>query len=160
VASLDPRPYRFALVCAVLLATWLLLGRGEPSPTGDARAAKPVIPAASDSPALALSTPPNPRSFLTAFLRYEVADPSPTISRRLRAAATPDFAAALLARPPAAPPRPLPPAHIARLDITLLSRRPPRALITGTALRRSRPEPFAFLFEARHGRWLATGPAE
>jgi hypothetical protein len=41
-----------------------------------------------------------------------------------------------------------------------LSDHPARALVSGSARRRGRSEEFAFLFERRGGRWLATSAAE
>jgi hypothetical protein len=109
---------------------------------------------------LPAQSPIDPRPFLRAFLRYELGEGGPALRRELRASTSPAFGAQLLASPIRAPSSPLPAAHIGRLKIIYLSRNPPRALVSGTALRAGRPEQFAFLFEARRGRWLAAGPAE
>jgi len=75
---------------------------------------------------------------------------------RLRARSSAEFGAALLRAPAPA----TGPARIVRLSTALLSRDPPRALLTGSARRGGEPEEFGFVFESRAGRWLAVGPAE
>ena len=100
------------------------------------------------------------RHFLTAFLRYEVGDLSRSVRRQLRRSADAGFAAQLLARPLPDVHASSPRAQISRLRIVVLSRVPGRALVSGSALRRRRPEQFSFLFEARRGAWRAIGPGE
>ena len=100
------------------------------------------------------------RRFLSAFFHYEVGELGPRVRRTLRSAATPGFAAELLGAPPRAPPRSPPAAIPGRLAIAAVSVLPPRALISGSARRGERSEQFSFLFEARRGAWLASGPGE
>lgn len=99
------------------------------------------------------------RRFAFAFLRLEVGERRRETIRALRATAGADYAARLLAMP-ATPGLDAPEARGLRLSLVLLSRRPGRALLTGSALRGAGREEFAFLFELRQGRWRATGPAE
>ena len=100
------------------------------------------------------------RRFLSAFFHYEVGELGPRVRRTLRSTATPGFAAELLGAPPRAPPRSPPDAIPGRLAIAAVSVLPPRALISGSARRGEHSEQFSFLFEARHGAWLASGPGE
>ncbi len=144
------------LISAALALAVILLGGGPKAGEQSIRPESPTVLAPS------AATPPphlDPRPFLKAFLRYEVDVSGAGLRNALRRAATADFASELLAAQPHAPHN-VPSAQIIHLRITDLSRTPPRALVSGTAIRAGRPEPFAFLFEARGGRWLAAGPAE
>jgi hypothetical protein len=101
------------------------------------------------------------RRFLSAFLRYEVGDLTPTVRRTLRSTATPEFARRLFsfpARPTIGrfPPR----AVLRRLDVEFVSSEGTLARVNGTAWRAGLPEEFAFLFMLRRVGWLAIGPAE
>lgn len=100
--------------------------------------------------------------FLSAFLPYEVGENTPSVAIRLRRTAAPSFARRLLARPPRPPASGvLPPlAQLRRLHVAFLSGVGERALISGTARRGGALEEFSFLFERRHGRWLAAGAGE
>jgi hypothetical protein len=95
-----------------------------------------------------------------AFFAYEAGALGPRLRRRLRAAATPAFAAALLGAPPRLGNRRLPEARLRRLLITPLFEAPPAALVSGSARRGGETEEFSFLFRRREGRWLASGPGE
>jgi hypothetical protein len=102
-------------------------------------------------------------AFVAAFLRYEVGDLGPSVRTAIDAVATPHFAHYLLDHPPrvlGAAGRALPRASLSRLSIDRLPRAPDRALISGTAVRRSGPEEFSFLFELQHHRWRVLGSAE
>jgi hypothetical protein len=99
------------------------------------------------------------RLFLTAFLAYEVGNLGPGLAHQLRATSSPSFHHELLTDRPD-PAAPSAPAKLTRLSVIVLSRRPPRALVSGSARRRGGSEEFAFLFERRGGRWLAAGAAE
>jgi hypothetical protein len=102
------------------------------------------------------------RRFLSAFLRYEVGDLDPQVRATLRDAATPGFAARLLAAPPR-PPAPgsfPPPARLRRIEVAFVALAPPRAILSGEALRSDAPAQFSFLFELRGGRWLASGAGQ
>ena len=96
--------------------------------------------------------------FLSAFLRYEVGDLTPSVAASLRALATPAFARQLVRRPPRQTGRPRGRARIERLDVSFVSAR--RALLSGVARRAEGPEEFSFLFTLHRGRWLAAGVAE
>jgi len=100
------------------------------------------------------------RAFLAAFFRYEVGELGAGVRAALRATATPRFAAELLSAPPWRPPRSYPAPATSRLSIRAVSVSPPRALVEGSARRGRQTEPFSFLFEARDGAWLASGPGE
>jgi hypothetical protein len=144
----------FALVCLTLILAGIEAGP-VPNP------APPHAHTPRPTPALPRSSPRlDPRPFLCAFLRYEVGERSQVLRRRLRATTTTGFATQLLAAAARSPATNRPSARIARLRVTYLSDRPPRALVAGTAVRAARPEQFSFLFEASRGTWLASGPAE
>ncbi|MGA8746177.1 MAG: hypothetical protein WB507_09965 [Solirubrobacterales bacterium] len=98
--------------------------------------------------------------FLAAFFRYEVGELGAAVRRELRATATPGFAAELLGDPPRRPSGNPAAAAPGRLAISVASIEPPRALISGSANRGGATEQFSFLFEVRHGAWLASGPGE
>jgi Ni/Co efflux regulator RcnB len=102
------------------------------------------------------------RRFLDAFLRYEVGDLSAPVRRRLRAAATRPFAKRLLRRPPRRPAagRFPPRATLRRVDVSFVSPRATRAVVSGAALRGGLSEEFSFVLARRGGRWLASGPGE
>ena len=83
--------------------------------------------------------------------------------RRVRTAIRADAVGALareLLRRPASLATRLPPARLGALELHRLPGRPGLLLVSGTARRPSGPEPFAFLFARRGGRWLAVAPAE
>lgn len=158
----------FCTACAALLAAGIGLAGGSP-----ASAPPPRQPAA--TPAVLLAPQPLRNEgaaalratlgrvadrFLAAFFRYEVGELGARVRQELRATATPGFASELLRTPPRPPPHKLPAALPGRLAIGVASIEPPRALISGSASRGGATEQFSFLFEARHGAWLASGPGE
>jgi len=102
------------------------------------------------------------RRFLIAFLRYEVGDLSAPVRRALRGAATRPFAERLLRRPPRRPAagRFPPRATLRRIDISFVSPRATRAVVSGAALRGGLSEEFSFVLARRGGIWLASGPGE
>jgi hypothetical protein len=98
------------------------------------------------------------RRFVEAFLSFEVGMGEGAARKAIRAGADTAFARELLSGP-SPPTAPDPgPAPIAILRVGRLPGRPGRALVFGTARRQSGPEPFAFLFGRRQGRWLAVAP--
>jgi hypothetical protein len=99
------------------------------------------------------------RHFLAAFLSDEVGSGGLAARAAIRAYSVGALARELLADPP----RAFTDAARARLGALRLHRLPGRPgllLISGTARRTAGPEPFAFLFARRGGRWLALAPAE
>ncbi len=100
------------------------------------------------------------RRFLLAFLSFEVGAGGRATRRTLRADASAAFAHRLLEAAPGARVAGRDPARLGTLRLHPLSGRPELVLVTGTALRPSGPEPLAFLFGHRRGRWLAVAPAE
>jgi hypothetical protein len=101
------------------------------------------------------------RRFVEAFLSYEVGAGGSRAEEAIRSDASPSFADELLAHPPipaggSAPP----PARITRLRVDPVPGQPDLALVSGEARRPAAPEPFAFLFARRGGRWLAVAPGE
>lgn len=98
------------------------------------------------------------RRFIEAFLAFEAGADDPRTRGAIRRGADRHLALDLLAdRPRRSGDRS---AAALSLRVTRLPHRPGLALATGTARRRSGPEPFAFLFTRRGGRWLALAPAE
>jgi hypothetical protein len=101
------------------------------------------------------------RHFLDAFLSYEVGAGGSHVEATIRADASRVFADELLTRPPTPPGAGAPPpARITRMRVDPVRGRADLALVSGEARRRAGPEPFAFLFARRHGRWLALAPGE
>ena len=82
------------------------------------------------------------------------------VRRALRRTATAGFAAELLRAPPRPAGRALRSARLARLSLSALPVSPPRALVSGSALRGRSAEQFSFLFALRGGVWLASGPGQ
>lgn len=101
------------------------------------------------------------RRFITAFLAYEVGGGDPATTAAIRTHSSSAFARELLSDPPSALRRPGPGvARIASLHVDPVPGHPELALASGEAPRPSGPEPFAFLFARRAGRWLAVAPGE
>lgn len=151
----------FGLACAALLAAAIGFSGGEQSPRRTAASPSAAQPAARAARSLRVTLGAAAHRFLGAFFRYEVGELGPAVRRALRANATPGFASELLSAPPRRPPGAPPPALPGRLAIAVASIEPPRALISGSASRGgATDEQFSFLFEARHGAWLASGPGE
>ncbi len=162
----------FTLVCASLIGSALAFGSaGEqlanpaPHPRGGGRerAARSRARVAVEHNEMGLEREVRAaaRRFLAAFLRYEVGEVSPGVKRTLRAAATPRFAAELLAGPPAPPAGGVPPrAALGPVAVAFVSAIPPRAVISGAARRGGAPEQFSFVFECRRQGWLASAPGQ
>ncbi len=130
----------FAASCAALLATALALG-GE----GGARRRLPEATARRTPPArerveLREDVAPPARAFLTAYLRYEVGDRSTATREALRTHATGEFAGYLLAATPRASASVPRRARIVSLHVAPVSLFPPRAAVTGLAMRPDGPE--------------------
>jgi hypothetical protein len=101
------------------------------------------------------------RLFVRGFLAYEVGLGGGRTEAAIRRGASPAFAGELLARRPTPSARPVPsPARIASLEVHAVPGHPDLALVSGEARRAAGPEPFAFLFARRGGRWRAVGPGE
>jgi hypothetical protein len=147
-----------ALLCAAAVAFAASTKPAEPSaPAGPA--GRPLV-WAREKAAVRDALRRDARRFLLAFLRYEVGETGGDIRQVLRQTSTAGFANSLLRRPSPSPVSPPGAASLAALSVTVLSALPPRALIRGAALREGGTEQFSFLFEARHGVWLASGPGE
>jgi hypothetical protein len=155
----DRRRLTFLAVLAALLAALLLFGHHQVEPPPRSRA-----PARIAKPQRAFDPAPTGLSraahrFLGAFLAHEVGGAGPRTVAVLRHRSTVTFARRLLAAP--RPRRSLPRrATVTLLRTRLLPGHPDLALVSGTARRPAGPEPFAFLFANRRGRWLALAPAE
>jgi len=158
----------FCAACAALLTAAIGFAGGSSAnvPPPHELGAAPAVPPApqslrSDSAAgLRATLDRAARRFLNAFFRYEVGELVPAVRRALRAEATSGFAAKLLGDPPHRPAGNPAAALPGRLEISVASIEPPRALISGSASRGGATEQFSFLFEVRHGVWLASGPGE
>lgn len=160
----------FLLACAALIAAALAFGatgqRSEPSggdatqgspPTAALRPPSVTRRAEARAEHLAAGLRRSARGFLIAFFRYEVGERGPAITAALRVSATPAFADRLLAAPPRAPASGFPPpARLRSLHLGFVSAAN-RALLSGTASRGRRLEPFSFLFRRRGSAWLASG---
>jgi hypothetical protein len=101
------------------------------------------------------------RSFITAFLAYEVGGHDAAAEVAIRSDASAAFGRQLLADPPTPPGRPRPgSARITSLDIDRVPGHPGLVLASGDARRPQGTEPFSFLFERHGGRWPAVAPGE
>ena len=101
------------------------------------------------------------RRFVPAFLRYQVGDMDAGVRRALRATATADFAADLLAVPPRPPAGGFPPrAILQRLAVKFSSNDAFHAFVEGVALRKGAREAFSIEFEYGEGVWRASGVTE
>ncbi len=160
----SPHAWRLALFCGASLA--LVCGALVFSGSGNELSQLPLQPRSSGVVATpvggmsagALRT--QARRFLGAFLRYEVGELDQRVHRVLRRTATAGFAATLLREPPRPVGRALRSARLARLSLSALSVSPPRALVSGSALRGRSAEQFSFLFVLHDGVWLASGPGQ
>ncbi|MGA8744509.1 MAG: hypothetical protein WB507_01415 [Solirubrobacterales bacterium] len=158
----------FCAACAALLAAAIGFADGSPanvSPPHEQGAA-PAVTAAPQSvqtervARLRATLHRAAGRFLAAFFHYEVGELGPGVRQQLRTTCSPAFAAELLGDPPRRPSGNPAAAAPGRLAISVASIEPPRALISGSASRGGATEQFSFLFEARHGVWLASGPGE
>jgi hypothetical protein len=154
----------FAVVVLALLGAlaWTTAGR----PRRGATQARSSATVRLDQAASALPSPPPAagrhaaRRFVEAFLSYEVAGGGAAAPKAIRAGADDTFARELISHSPPPTPTDPRPARIEALRVAGLPGRPHLALVSGTARRPSGPEPFAFLFARRQGRWLAVAPGE
>jgi hypothetical protein len=155
--------YLLLFLAALLLLAALSFSRGA-GPPEPSRSDAPIDlhPLGQPTQAPSPSTGLHHRAsrFLTAFLRYEVGDLSQPVIRGLHRSTDSRFGAELLARPPRRAPAGAAPARIGALRIALLSQRPARALLSGTAWRRGQIEQFSFLFEKSRGAWRVVGVGE
>lgn len=167
-AARQARLVLFAVAAATIVAAALAFGFAAPDsrPEAGAEAKREVLPL---SPGAVLRPRAERRElraaarrFLAAFFRYEVGDLAPKVKGALGETATRRFAAQLLAAPPRAPAagRFPPRARLGRIALSFVSLTPPRAVVSGAALRGGRPEQFSFLFERRGSAWLASGPGQ
>ena len=160
------RMVAFALVSAGLIALALAL-----TPSGSTPAPAPAprrTPTADAAPASQLIATGGrrkarldraARTFIAAFLRYEVGDLSSSVVRPLNRLTTSAFGRYLLE----APPRQLGKRELARIvevEAAFLDPAADRALIRGVARRADGPEELSFVFILRGGRWLAVRAAE
>lgn len=157
------RRLAFALLVAVLMLAALVLGSRHEA----ARPSAAETPAAIHAPrglaprTIAPAVLPSARRFVSAFLAYESGEQDRDTRAAIRRGASRSLAREVLAAPSAHSPhaeggRPPAPTLTARR----LPRRPRLVLVTGEADRAPAPEPIAFLFALRAGRWLAVAPAE
>lgn len=149
----------FACICAVLVAAAIGFAGSEeppvtpmPAATGVTAAVDPGQEQVEEARVRVVA-----RSFLEAFLRYEVGELDAWVRARLRATAWPEFADQLLAHPPRRPPRGAPSARLKEFEVMVVSALPPRVVVSGSAERGGLPEEFSFVFEVRDGEWRAAG---
>jgi hypothetical protein len=167
----DPRTVRqalfaFAVVAIVGMAFFSMATKDSPvsSPKAVVRDSdRPVVssrmPTAVSQARLRQEISRSAHRFLEAFFRYEVGDLDEGVWHALSATSTARFFRDLLGRRP----RPTgsvfpPPARLKRLDVAFLPASPPRAIVSGFAVRAHAPEEFSFLFELVDSTWLASGP--
>jgi hypothetical protein len=155
----------FAAATVALGAALLLVGlhRTRPIPSGSA-APRPLVhrfEAGTGRRPRAVGAGHQARLFVTAFLAYEVGLGGRRAEAAIRRGASPAFAEELLAHRPTPSGGPVrSPARIASLKVHAVPGHPDLALVSGEALRPAGPEPFAFLFARRDGRWRAVAPGE
>lgn len=156
----QPRASLFVALSVVLIAAELFLGkRGSAPPQPPRPITSRAAPRHSHLSPVRPALTASARRFLVAFLRYEVGDRSHAVGRALRATAAPEFATELLRAPPR-PPHRARPATLGPLAFATVSSDPPLVSVSGTAHRPTGPEQLSFVFELRHGRWLASAAGE
>jgi hypothetical protein len=155
----------FATIVLFLLGSLALVvsgHRGAASESHPRPSPRAVI--SSSAPTDAPPSDPAPRvdarGFLAAFLAFEAGDQTPRTRRALRATSGRRLAGQILAAPRAPVGARSPVGHLHALRIHRLPGHHGLLLASGTATRREGPEPFAFLFARRGGRWLAIAPGE
>jgi hypothetical protein len=151
----------FAALALAMTVAALLLGlrREYPAETPAPTAAPPHRRAPDVTPRPATTSLRRAaRGFARAFLAFEAGGADRAARATIRRGAGHRLAHELLAHRP--PRSDHPGASIVALHVALLPHRPGLALLIGTARRTDGPEPFAFLFARRGGRWLAVAPAE
>lgn len=161
----------FALVCAALLGSALAFGLsgndlGDPASAshrrgGEGTAAAATAAFAERSQHLHREVRAAARSFVAAFLRYEVGELGAGVTSTLRAFATASFSRELLANRPQPTAGEFPrSAALGQIAVAFVSAIPPRAVISGSARRGRSSEQFSFVFERRGRDWLASGPGQ
>jgi hypothetical protein len=160
----------FALVCTALLGSALAFGLngndlGKPAAAPDHRGGEGTAAAAAAfaerSQHLHREVRTAARSFVAAFLRYEVGELGAGVTSTLRAFATASFSRELLANRPQPTAGEFPhAAALGQIAVAFVSAIPPRAVISGSARRGRSSEQFSFVFERRGRAWLASGPGQ
>lgn len=156
----------FALASAGLIAFALALAPAGSAPPAPSSPAPPATVAVPDSELIAVAERRKARldraarTFISAFLRYEVGDLPVAVARSLDHLTTAEFRHYLLASPPRRPSRGHSRAQIVEVETAFLSPAAARALVRGVARRPDGPEELSFVFVLRGGRWLAAGAAE
>ena len=165
-----PHPVAFVAVSVLLVLSGIVLSRSG-GPTEEAGGEAPLV--AGPSPQVARRVAGETgrlhaqvelaaRRFLIPYSRFEVGDIDARVRRELRATATPEFAAALLA----VPPRPSagsdfpPPARAQSFEINLSQSTAFHAFVDISARRGVVPEHLSFEFEYEDGGWRASGVTE
>jgi hypothetical protein len=153
----------FALLVAAMVIAVLVSAGGHQDAAGSSASMHPVSrrevtpPRSPDARGLRHDA----RRFVAVFLLLEAGRAHPATRARVRRGSVRCLARKLLALPKGAGERGRPGTpSIATLDLVRLPDRRDLALVSGTARRPAGPEPFAFLFARRSGRWLAVAPAE
>jgi hypothetical protein len=164
-----PRPVVFVLVSILLIASGVVFShlgsRVEAEPEGAGAGARIEVAdtgrAELEIARLRSRIEQAASRFVPAFLRYQVGDIDAGVRRVLRATATADFTADLLAVPPR-PPRGgfPPPARLRGLAVRFSPDDAFHAFVEGTALRGGAPEVFSVEFEYAEGGWRASGVTE
>ncbi|HET8640101.1 MAG TPA: hypothetical protein VFL89_07655 [Solirubrobacterales bacterium] len=164
-----PKPGVFVLVSILLVASGVVFSRlGSSSEAGTEGAGGAGRVEVAEAGRVALETARMrsqvdraARRFVPAFLRYEVGDIDAAVRRTLRATATAEFAADLLAVPPRPPAAGFPPrARLLRLAVRISPNAAFHAFVEGTALRGSAREALSLEFEYGEGGWRASGVTE
>jgi hypothetical protein len=164
-----PKPVLFALVAILLVASAVVFSRSGPSPEAESESAGDAARievaeagrVALETARLRAQVEQAARRFVPAFLRYEVGDIDAGVRRTLRATATAEFAADLLAVPPRPPAAGFPPrARLRRLAVKLSPSAAFHAFVEGSALRGGARETFSFEFEYGESGWRASGVTE
>src|SRR4051794_39223017 len=164
-----PKPIVFVLVSILLVASGVVFSRLGSSPEAETERSggtaqievAEVGRVALETARLRARVDQAARRFVPAFLRYEVGDIDAGVRRTLRATATAEFAANLLAVPPRPPVGGFPPrGHLQRLAVRLSPNAAFHAFVEGTALRGGAPEAFSLEFEYGEGGWRASGVTE
>jgi hypothetical protein len=165
-----PRPVLFILVSILLVASGVVFSRFGSSPeaesgrAGDASRAEVTEAGrvALETARLRAQVEQAARHFMPPYFRYEVGDIDARVRRELRATATPEFAAALLAVPPRAPAGgefPLP-ARAQGFEINFSQSTAFHAFVDVAARRGAVAERLSFEFEYGDRGWRASGVTE
>jgi hypothetical protein len=155
----------FATIVLIQLGSLALVVSGHrgPSPESHPRTSPRAVVSSSASTD---ARPPDraarvdARRFLAAFLAFEAGDDTPRTRRALRTTSGHDLAGQILAAARAPVGARFPVVYLYALRLHPVPGHPGLLLASGTATRREGPEPFAFLFARRGGRWLAIAPGE